>query len=933
MLHRRSPNVVDSFEEHSFNACKQFDGKKSSYFVNCEQGQFNSINELTSNAHLVSKEVLRKDFLLKLKEFISKKMQNNIDESRSVEACLKNAKKSKACEELAKNLRAMAREGLPQLRKQMAMMKQLSLPDLLDPSKTPENLKFEKQIKHPFRPMEMEPINSEERAELLLAFDQETNKFTNEWIGKNSQHRCVEKSATGPKIKTDKLCESLIKIHLHNYISQRRVEDRSKVHRSEYDAILEKAPYLALFSKAKLPVNDSDLDQALAKAFQILSSESMAAREKFNKRSLDEIGDVFRYPNLIEEFLNQQNPLDQFYCDIGEELNGKYKENGSRDLIELAGIIGLGIAGTGACALTAGVACAVGVATASNLYIINSDQKKLNTALTLNTTGLVGNQEVREAVNSRNTTIAMAPLAYVGVKAVKGSTAVKAEERIIAAESKEGLKRNLMRYEATNASKNRRWIEMAKAKFADEYFEVENAALKRLNDTLDDKNLVTALTNLHKKILFKKMEELKRKYPGVVFEEYSDFKSSRFAMSFKNGKKPPGLDEDLNKVFQETNQEFSLQLKEVKDFTPPPNEDPAKWFAAGLGKTADEASLASRQARNVSRENLMIRSFDEVKGILEKGRTMAEHTRLTLVDSFKSSGKLEVLMEKTSSGVLIPTQKVFEFMRKANLKDSSADFSKAFEKSFGVKLSDSEVAHLKNYFTEVDKFSPGLWMEERVLANLDEAAEGGFSADFKGMGARNIKQVAEDLASSYKKPLEESVDRIRKGEELVTKEFESAKGSYQNLVAQKLKGLGIDVVNKCSGDDCASIPARALSSEEQRRVVEAIATSTDTPANYRLCFIPPGVEGKLRTQLSVQGELIEKGLRSAVTGFGDHLISPSRLDKVIFAVEMPKDLRTGSAKLVIQSNSKVQLTSKELALIQKEFEVSMKKVRDELLLK
>ena len=66
------------------------------------------------------------------------------------------------------------------------------------------------------------------------------------------------------------------------------------------------------------------------------------------------------------------------------------------------------------------------------------------------------------------------------------------------------------------------------------FFDVENSQLKLLNDTLKEKNFVTSLTNYHKELTFKKMQELVKKNPGLQMDMYSDFKSSRFAFLYSN---------------------------------------------------------------------------------------------------------------------------------------------------------------------------------------------------------------------------------------------------------------------------------------------------------------------------------------------------------------------------------------------------------------
>ena len=458
-----------------------------------------------------------------------------------------------------------------------------------------------------------------------------------------------------------------------------------------------------------------------------------------------------------------------------------------------------------------------------------------------------------------------------------------------------------LHYTATSPLQNRSWIRAARQSSAQLYFDVENAALKRLNDTLGDKNIVTALTNLHKHVLFDEMQTLLQKYPGLKVEQYSDFKSARFAFNFPGGKVPADFQAELNLVMNKVNQRFDAEVAKI-EWLDLSEKNPHQWFKAGLGQTADQAGLATRQARSADRSGA-IKSFAEVSGVLAQKRSGIESTRVLMEKTFV--GDSAKLLTSAANGIKVPSLEVFELLRKAKGK-SDAELAELIKKRFNVPLSAEQASTLSKYASEVDQFSPGLWLEDRVVANLDEAEFGGFSADFKGMGARNLQQVALDLAHPGD-DLAASVARLRAGEAQVTAGFDQAKSSYQQLIARELKAMGVEVINKCSGDDCVSLPAKTLTRAQEQKVLDSIAR-TGGADGYRLSFIPPGIKASDRTNLAVHGELIEKEVRTILTGFGPGKVAPEVMSQIAMGVRMPREVGKGSVELMLSEGRSGVLT-------------------------
>lgn len=923
----RSQFEFTKHEKYSFKSCEKFNGGSHKYVVTCENGSFQAqpVAGLARDLQKVSRAVVSNDVLLNLKKHVSNKMQESINAAQAAERCLASVRRNQNCTELVQRMRNVARNGLPLLRKNMALMSAPSMRGLqIFSDRVPEDKRFNKNIEHPQRSMYVRPISNAEKKEILEAYDEDTQKYRDEWPQYNKNHRCVEIIRGEARLKPGPYCEQVTSIEMNTFITSRRDTDREAYYKEEYYSILKQAPFLGVMSESELPENDISLDPLLAMAMRQIASEAQGAKIKFDKMDVSDTTQLFQYPELIESYLKNQKPLDRTYCDATESLFSLYKSGGKMEWIKNIGLVTAGILGGGACVLSGGIICAVGVAVGVEGISVASDQNKLSNALILNQAGLVSGDKVQDARNSRNLSLLLAPVSFVGLKG-GGRIIARAENRSIRAlvtrnskfQSAEALNARYLEFSPTTVAQNKKWITAAKENSADYFYEVENGALKRLNDTLGDKNLVTSFTNLHKDILFREMKELQQKFPGVVIDSYSDFKSSRFAFHFPGNKKPANFDEALRQVHQKTNDEFSMTVKGVAGLNIPAQENPITWFNSGLGKTADEASLASRHSRSVEINRTI--HFEDIRLILDAEREVIEKSRRAFEASFKKNGTADVLLEKTASGAMIPKVGVFELLRKTSAS-TDKDLAQELSAKFGIRVSDEEAALLNRYYRQTDKFSPGLWMDERVMANLDSAEFGGFSVDFKGMGAKNIQQVASDLAQTSGQGLETTVARIRLGEEKVTRDFDRAKLDFQTTVNAQFTRLGIRVQNRCSGDDCVSLPSQALTKEQQREVVRALANSVDKPADYRLSFIPENVPANLRTQLSVQGELIEKAMRSRLTGFGTNQLPSSLLDKIIFAIDMPKDLKTGRAKLIMDVHPGTTLDSRQLRLIHEEFE-------------
>lgn len=480
--------------------------------------------------------------------------------------------------------------------------------------------------------------------------------------------------------------------------------------------------------------------------------------------------------------------------------------------------------------------------------------------------------------------------------------------------SRDEIKTKLLHAEYTSEMDNAYWMIQAAQpiKNANRVFiEVENAKLKELNDTIVDKDLVTSMTNFHKQLLLDEFDILKKKHPKLVFSPYSDFKSVRFLVE---GKRNSDFDRDLGEAFRSVQNKFDSWVRSnnlVRE-----SDQPQSWFKMGIGQTADESSSAARFGRTINNpyevtdfNSPVVRNrlSSQVKDIDTLRSTISEQLKSTdLVDAGPNpSLKLEV----------------FEILRKTK---TPTELKSKLQKEFNIEsIPDSTLSYMLIYAKNVDRFSPSLHVAKKEIASLDEAVNGGFSVDFAGMGAQNLKATAEALASS--KNLDEALINARKNEQKVTNLFESKREEIRSVSGSTLGKNSLE--SKCSGDDCIGAFKRTMRSEDKQNLVRDLARSSDGKS-IRMAFISPGIKNKAeRSQMATHGEAIEKTLREKLRGE----IEPAKLRGVLFAIDMQgTELGKGPVQLIFGEANNVRLTAEELNRVKRAFQSAVRELNTEM---
>lgn len=504
---------------------------------------------------------------------------------------------------------------------------------------------------------------------------------------------------------------------------------------------------------------------------------------------------------------------------------------------------------------------------------------------------------------------------------VKGARAATAAGRLLKAEkelqagvnvaagtgkiTRSDLVGRYLSYSPTTTEQNLVWMARAEKSTGGKvtFFDVENSQMKHLNDSLKDKNLVTGLTNYHKDLLFDKIQDLQAANPGLIIESYSDFKSARFAFS---GKVPKDIEDQLEKIFKQTNSEFSQKLDEAGVLKPGTRTE--EWFRAGIGNSADEANVAARYSRQLEK--------NEVQSFNKDGLMKTMQTKMDTLESQRVQLRSEVGRTGMVDGNTFD-QDVFDIVRKG--KDDTAQVQQALKNRYGLQnLSTGTVEKLQSYVKATDEFSPGIYIAKREVAHLNQAEMGGLSVDIIGLGSANLKGTAEALAASA--DVKKSLVATRAAEKAVTQKFIEQKRQFEDALKRAVPSGKLKSI--CSGDDCVAMAVKPLNETEKKEILKNLANS-DFSGSYRLAFIPDGVKvAQSRNALANHGESVEKILRQTLGA----QMEPRKLKGLTFGVDMQTQvINEGRVKLLMGEAQGVNLTAAERQKVQDAFKEAVQK--------
>jgi hypothetical protein len=460
------------------------------------------------------------------------------------------------------------------------------------------------------------------------------------------------------------------------------------------------------------------------------------------------------------------------------------------------------------------------------------------------------------------------------------------------------------------------------------FFRIENGVLKFLNSNIGDKVLVTSINNKYNEILFRKLAELKKKYPDMDFPPYQGFKEVEFMAVTRNGSPiPDTLMRDVDNMFQDANKELKRHL-DVNSILRA-SDQPENWFRAGVGRTGDMANAAARESRNDLGHNVLV-NFDDPAILAKLENSVAEGRRLTerLSRTFAGSEMISV-----RDGIPTLNSDVMGLVRKYS---DAAELRHALSTKYpNQNISLEQANQIRQLYDIQDRFSPPVRFAEREIASFSSTHGTEVGIDFVNAGGANAEGQLRALLGSRNGT--EMMARSRTEFGIATEELNRKKDQF-NSIAQDLAraynqnlppgGRPMQVTVAKSGDDGVATFSEILTQDQKdwiaKEWVRRESEKGKASSSARISIPNEAVKNVIQKNLLAgHGEDIEKALRSKLLGN----ISNKSLDQVLVKIEMKGHTSgTGYVNLSIASAKGKSLTSDQILEIKRYFEKAVKQV-------
>lgn len=460
------------------------------------------------------------------------------------------------------------------------------------------------------------------------------------------------------------------------------------------------------------------------------------------------------------------------------------------------------------------------------------------------------------------------------------------------------------------------------------FFRIENGILKYLNAVIGDKVLITSINNKYNEILFRKLDELRKKFPDIDFPPYQGFKEVEFMAMTRNGRPiPDKLLNEVDRMFQEANKELKNHLEVNRILRV--SDQPETWYRAGVGRTGDMANAAARESRNDGVQNVLV-NFDDPVVLAKLEKSVAEGRRLTEQLTKEFTGTELV---SARDGISNLNADVMGLVRKHSdpVELHQALMAKYPKHSISLEQSD----RIRQVYETQDRFSPPVRFAEREIASFTTSPGTEVGIDFVNAGGANAEGQLRALAKSRSGA--EMMSRSRTEFGIATDELNRKKAQFisinEDLVKEYNKKLpaGIQpmtVTIAKSGDDSVATFSEPLTQSQKDWIATEWArrelAQGRSPSSARISIPSEAVKNVIQKNiLAGHAESIEKSLRSKLVGN----LSNQDLDRLLVKVEM-KGLAGGSGyvNLSIAIPKGNSLTSDQMLAIKRYFDKAIKDV-------
>ena len=374
--------AIHSNSNH-FESCQKFNqnSDEENYYVSCNEEreliQNQAIDELYTDAYAIEKEVLKEDFLSRLKNNVIQKINTKIEEVNHLQGCLEQ----NTCPELRQGIINGLKNNLPKMR---ILMAQRKMPGKIYSPTRP--IRYQREINHDIGNKNIPPL-TEKEAEFIhqYTWDLEDDFTELVKIGK-------PEFANSPAI-------------VDTYVSK-KFEEQNEKYNQEYERLVSQNPLLSLVSATGDEDDEFLINQAL-KAFGHIQNSLLDLREE--KIHENDLSKLIIFQDSTNNLLSEMDS--KIYCDIASDVLSEHEMDELKEDLFLAGAM---LVGGGACAYTFGIGCMVGVAVIGEGYAIHSALERQGIE---NDLFMIGESSI-ESMQSRNferdLTMYLAPLSILG---------------------------------------------------------------------------------------------------------------------------------------------------------------------------------------------------------------------------------------------------------------------------------------------------------------------------------------------------------------------------------------------------------------------------------------------------------------------------------------------------------------------------------------
>lgn len=420
----------------------------------------------------------------------------------------------------------------------------------------------------------------------------------------------------------------------------------------------------------------------------------------------------------------------------------------------------------------------------------------------------------------------------------------------------------------------------------------ENAVLKQMNDLRaflnGDKDLATALSNLHHRI-FLEIVEQNRSLKEAIVAIGTETKTNALALNTSD----PMVLEGFRQALVESNNRFAnLMNSGILGSIYQPTElragiarDPFNWFQAAIGSNFEEASQAARINRGRAVFGTTeVPTYGEVSGLLAERFSRLRSSQTQLQQMASQSFELRRFMTTGPNGQLVLSNRTVDVLRSTLGRYADRptdevflrDMGEAFQRSFRFRPSDEQMLAMRDFYNFHNDLAPALVPSPRSLPDITQAVHGVVSFDRAQMGAMNIaEQMARTAdARSY----EDFIRQAREAERTVTREVQRWRDEATERSRQWLSGptsrerMPSSAIG-FSGEDGLAIPQRPIGEYELTGLMRTFLQDS-RPAVSRLTFLEPrnmagqAIPAADRSAWIQRAESLEKELRRAVAQMG-----------------------------------------------------------------